>query len=109
MVSLRRSAAAARTERARPLPTPVSHFAAFRQALPFALTHAQQTALDEIVADLAARTPMNRLLQGDVGSGKTVVAALAAVPLGVIPAPLSRLTWLGADTSSRVATSASGT
>jgi ATP-dependent DNA helicase RecG len=78
-LSLRRSAAAARTERARPLPTPVRHFAAFRQALPFALTHAQQTALDEIVADLAACTPMNRLLQGDVGSGKTVVAAMAAL------------------------------
>ncbi len=47
-------------------------------ALPYALTNAQQRALDEILTDLAAGRPMNRLLQGDVGSGKTVVAALAA-------------------------------
>ncbi len=45
--------------------------------LPFALTGAQRRALDEIRADLARDIPMNRLLQGDVGSGKTVVAALA--------------------------------
>lgn len=45
--------------------------------LPFALTAAQRRALDEIRADLARDIPMNRLLQGDVGSGKTVVAALA--------------------------------
>jgi ATP-dependent DNA helicase RecG len=47
-------------------------------ALPFALTAAQRRVGDEIAADLARPTPMNRLLQGDVGSGKTVVAALAA-------------------------------
>ncbi len=47
-------------------------------ALPFALTHAQQRVVAEISADLAAPHPMQRLLQGDVGSGKTVVAALAA-------------------------------
>jgi len=47
-------------------------------ALPFALTRAQQRVGDEIAADLARGQPMNRLLQGDVGSGKTVVAALAA-------------------------------
>lgn len=45
--------------------------------LPFTLTAAQRRALDEIRADLAQDIPMNRLLQGDVGSGKTVVAALA--------------------------------
>ena len=49
-----------------------------RAALPFALTAAQQRVCDEIAADLAQDHPMNRLLQGDVGSGKTVVAALAA-------------------------------
>ena len=47
-------------------------------ALPFALTAAQQRALTEIRHDLNSGQPMNRLLQGDVGSGKTVVAALAA-------------------------------
>ena len=47
-------------------------------ALPFALTAAQQRVVAEITADLARPQPMHRLLQGDVGSGKTVVAALAA-------------------------------
>ena len=47
-------------------------------ALPFALTAAQQRVVAEIRADLARPQPMHRLLQGDVGSGKTVVAALAA-------------------------------
>jgi ATP-dependent DNA helicase RecG len=47
-------------------------------ALPFALTAAQQRVAAEIAADLARAQPMHRLLQGDVGSGKTVVAALAA-------------------------------
>jgi len=47
--------------------------------LPFALTAAQQRVVDEIAADLESTAPMHRLLQGDVGSGKTVVAALAAV------------------------------
>ena len=47
-------------------------------SLPFALTSAQQNALKDIRADLESGRPMNRLLQGDVGSGKTVVAALAA-------------------------------
>ena len=46
--------------------------------LPFALTAAQQRVGQEIAADLGAAQPMHRLLQGDVGSGKTVVAALAA-------------------------------
>ncbi|HEX9597429.1 MAG TPA: ATP-dependent DNA helicase RecG, partial [Anaerolineales bacterium] len=44
--------------------------------LPFALTEAQQTALADLLRDMASGRPMNRLLQGDVGSGKTVVAAL---------------------------------
>jgi ATP-dependent DNA helicase RecG len=48
------------------------------KALPFTLTDAQQRAVDDILVDLGSGRPMNRLLQGDVGSGKTVVAALAA-------------------------------
>ena len=51
----------------------------FLERLPFVLTAAQQRVLDEIAADLAQPRPMLRLLQGDVGSGKTVVAALAAI------------------------------
>jgi ATP-dependent DNA helicase RecG len=47
-------------------------------ALPFQLTAAQRRVSEEIAQGLARVTPMNRLLQGDVGSGKTVVAALAA-------------------------------
>ena len=46
-------------------------------ALPFELTGDQRQAVDDIVADLAAERPMRRLLQGDVGSGKTAVAAVA--------------------------------
>jgi len=46
------------------------------KSLPFALTGAQQRAVDDILVDLGSGRPMNRLLQGDVGSGKTVVAAL---------------------------------
>jgi ATP-dependent DNA helicase RecG len=49
----------------------------FVLSLPFALTGAQQRTLGEIVQDLRRDRPMNRLLQGDVGSGKTVVAAAA--------------------------------
>jgi ATP-dependent DNA helicase RecG len=48
-----------------------------REALPFPLTGAQERVLGEIAADLRAPHPMHRLLQGDVGSGKTAVAALA--------------------------------
>jgi ATP-dependent DNA helicase RecG len=47
-------------------------------ALPFRLTHAQERVWHEVEADLAREHPMQRLVQGDVGSGKTVVAALAA-------------------------------
>src|SRR4029077_1388679 len=50
---------------------------AFVAGLPFGLTADQQRAIDEIAADLAVAAPMHRLLQGDVGSGKTVVALAA--------------------------------
>lgn len=51
---------------------------AFKKTLPFKLTAAQDRTIDEILTDLGNKHPMNRLLQGDVGSGKTIVAAAAA-------------------------------
>lgn len=51
----------------------------FLEQLPFTLTAAQQRVVEEISSDLQQNTPMMRLLQGDVGSGKTVVAALACL------------------------------
>ena len=59
------------------LPPPVAE--QFRETLPFALTAAQRRVIGEIEADLGADRPMMRLVQGDVGSGKTVVAAYAAL------------------------------
>jgi ATP-dependent DNA helicase RecG len=58
-------------------------------ALPFTLTADQRATVDEVVADLAVERPMRRLLQGDVGSGKTAVAAVA---LGAVV----RAGWQGA-------------
>jgi ATP-dependent DNA helicase RecG len=49
----------------------------FRDALPFSLTQAQEHAIAEIASDMAGPHPMHRLLQGDVGSGKTVVSVAA--------------------------------
>ncbi|AHH12604.1 ATP-dependent DNA helicase recG [Borrelia hermsii YBT] len=49
--------------------------------LPFKLTKDQRAAIDEIINDLESNKPMNRLLQGDVGSGKTIVAFLSSIPL----------------------------
>ena len=53
-------------------------FSPFWNSLPFAPTGAQRRAVQEIMQDMTGQTPMNRLLQGDVGSGKTLVAAAAA-------------------------------
>jgi ATP-dependent DNA helicase RecG len=52
---------------------------AVRQVLPFRLTGDQKTAIRQIVTDMTRPQPMNRLLQGDVGSGKTIVALMAAL------------------------------
>nr|WP_245610515.1 ATP-dependent DNA helicase RecG [Gulosibacter bifidus] len=76
-----RAVAAQRRAVPRPLPstevTEGSLRARLDASLPFSLTDDQQTAGDEIAADLAQSTPMQRLLQGEVGSGKTLVAVRA--------------------------------
>lgn len=77
-LSMKRAQTARRAKGAAALPVIGTLSASFLQALPFALTTAQQRVLEEIRADLRESFPMQRLLQGDVGSGKTVVAALAA-------------------------------
>ena len=59
------------------LPAPGELIERYRAALPFVLTEHQEQAIAELDADLARTTPMQRLLQGDVGSGKTVVALYA--------------------------------
>jgi ATP-dependent DNA helicase RecG len=61
-----------------PVPPELSLHDRLLAALPFHLTAAQRRVCEEIAGDLARTAPMHRLLQGDVGSGKTVVAALAA-------------------------------
>ena len=53
------------------------HVVALRRLLPFSLTHAQERVFAEIAADMASIHPMHRLIQGDVGCGKTVVALMA--------------------------------
>lgn len=65
---------------ARPVRRPdTARYEAFRASLPFQLTADQESAIEAIHGDLARPYPMNRLLQGDVGSGKTVVALAAIV------------------------------
>jgi ATP-dependent DNA helicase RecG len=62
-----------------PIPFDASSVKRFVADLPFKLTNAQRIAAWEIIQDLEKPSPMNRLLQGDVGSGKTVVAGIAAL------------------------------
>ncbi|MGO4765985.1 ATP-dependent DNA helicase RecG [Cupriavidus sp. 2KB_3] len=78
-ISLRRSQAARREKNAPSMPRRADGLLTrFLAALPFRLTGAQQRVVEEIAADMTRPHPMHRLLQGDVGSGKTIVAALAA-------------------------------
>ena len=74
-----RAAREARADRRAPVLAAAGAISAkLRAQLPFTLTAAQQRVWAEIERDLARAQPMHRLLQGDVGSGKTVIAALAA-------------------------------
>jgi ATP-dependent DNA helicase RecG len=66
-----------RAQPGRPVHVDTALLESFIASLPFPLTGAQQRVLREIVADMGQSVPMNRLLQGDVGSGKTVVALAA--------------------------------
>ncbi len=66
-------------EPAKPIPPAGDLTQRFRESLPFTLTNAQEQVIGEIRQDLERPHPMLRLLQGDVGSGKTVVAVLAAL------------------------------
>jgi len=79
-LSLAAARAARQQQRARALPRvqAAELITRLHATLPFALTQAQSRVITEISADLERPYPMHRLLQGDVGSGKTVVAALAA-------------------------------
>ena len=78
-LSLRRLRERMRRQAAPPLAGDGGLSRRFLERLPFTLTGAQRRVLEEIAADLAQPRPMLRLLQGDVGSGKTVVAAVAAL------------------------------
>ncbi|GLQ90522.1 ATP-dependent DNA helicase RecG [Dyella flagellata] len=84
-MSLKRLRAAVRERRAPVLGSDGMLRQRWRQSLPFQLTQAQQRVIQEISADISQPRPMLRLVQGDVGSGKTAVAcaaALAAVEAG---------------------------
>ena len=79
-ITLRETRDIASREKAPAIPSgPLALLDTFLKALPFPLTGAQKRVCAEIEADLALTRPMHRLVQGDVGSGKTVVAAAAAL------------------------------
>jgi ATP-dependent DNA helicase RecG len=78
-LSLKRLRERMRSHRALPLAGDGRLRKALRAELPFALTKAQQRVVREVERDIAKREPMLRLVQGDVGSGKTIVAALAGL------------------------------
>ncbi len=103
-LALATSAELRRSERerdhdARPLRVPAGLLERFEAALPFALTGAQRKVILEIWEDMRRDVPMNRLLQGDVGSGKTLVAAAAVLLAAAngmqsaLMAPTELLAW----------------
>jgi len=71
-----RRASRKRPERGLPMQAQSARARAVMESLPYELTSAQKRVIREIIADMTSGSPMNRLLQGDVGSGKTIVAAL---------------------------------
>ena len=87
--------------RAPPLVATPDINARIERLFPFELTAGQRAAIREVAADMARETPMNRLLQGDVGSGKTVVAVYAMLAVRG-PRPPGRAD--GADRNPRPAT-----
>jgi ATP-dependent DNA helicase RecG len=76
-LTLAQASAARAARHAPPIAVADATRAEIVDALPFTLTDDQAQAVDEVLADLASEEPMRRLLQGDVGSGKTAVAAVA--------------------------------
>lgn len=98
MLALRRQRAV-RNVKVSPLPETGRLTRAFRASLPFRLTTGQEQVLKEILADMASAGCMNRLLQGDVGSGKTVVALMAMLVAAendcqaALMAPTEILAW----------------
>jgi ATP-dependent DNA helicase RecG len=78
-LSMRFSYRKRHARRAHALPPKGALLRHFVERLPFTLTGAQRRAVKEVLADLSAPQPMQRLLQGDVGSGKTIVAAIACL------------------------------
>jgi ATP-dependent DNA helicase RecG len=96
-VGLARARAGREEARAEPLPPAGDLLVRYREALPFELTPHQEAAIAQIDADVAQERPMQRLLQGDVGAGKTVVAlhvllrAVEAGRQGALMAPTETL------------------
>jgi ATP-dependent DNA helicase RecG len=78
-ISMRKDYRERKARRAVALAPKNGHTEALLSRLPFQLTRAQQRVWNEIEGDLAKANPMHRLLQGDVGSGKTIIAVLAAL------------------------------
>lgn len=67
----------AQKEKAVPIKADIEKMRSFYDSLPFVLTDPQQKVINEILSDISKEIPMNRLIQGDVGSGKTVISAAA--------------------------------
>lgn len=67
-----------KTHKSKPLHVKEKDIAKFKKLLPYNLTPSQERSIDEVVKDIQSDIPMNRLLEGDVGSGKTIIAAFGS-------------------------------